>query len=135
MTSLALVDVGLGYLGLGKPGHTVGRRTSAAEARQLQGEVRAPSARPTSRPGLPPGDVDKLLGLLDQLVDNGNTVIVIEHHQAVIVHADWVIDLGRVRATKVAASPRARPVELVDAASTDAAMLTWLAPCLVRRGA
>ena len=44
--------------------------------------------------GLHLADVDKLLGMLDKLVDEGNTVIVIEHHQAVMAHADWLIDIG-----------------------------------------
>ena len=111
-----LADVGLGYLSLGQPLTTLSggerQRLKLATHMAEKGDIYVLD-EPTS--GLHLADVEQLLGLLDRLVDSAKSVLVIAHHQAVMAHADWIIDLGPGAGRIVF---EGTPAELVAARST-----------------
>ncbi|WP_043178495.1 ATP-binding cassette domain-containing protein [Streptomyces sp. NRRL F-2890] len=121
-----LADVGLGYLRLGQPLNTL----SGGERQRLKlaihmAEKSAVYVLDEPTTGLHMADVDKLLALLDRLVDNGNTVVCVEHHQAVMAHADWIIDLGPGAGSDGGQVVfTGTPAELVAAADGERASLT-----------
>nr|WP_315269371.1 excinuclease ABC subunit UvrA [Microbacterium lemovicicum] len=95
LTLARMVDVGIGYITLGQALNTLSggerQRLKLAISMAKKGAVYVLD-EPTT--GLHLADIDNMLGMLDRLVEAGNSVIVIEHHQAVMAHADWIIDLG-----------------------------------------
>ncbi|WP_426569480.1 ATP-binding cassette domain-containing protein [Streptomyces canus] len=117
-----LSDVGLGYLDIGRPLTTLSggerqRLKLAAHMAGKGGDSVYVLDEPTT--GLHLADVENLLGLLDRLVDGGTSVIVVEHHQAVMAHADWIIDLGPGAGQDGGRVVfQGTPAELVEAGST-----------------
>jgi excinuclease UvrABC ATPase subunit len=115
-----LADVGLGYVSLGQPLTTLsgGERQRLKLATHL-GEKGGVYVLDEPTTGLHLADVEQLLSLLDRIVDSGKSVIVIEHHQAVMAHADWIIDLGPGAGHDGGLVVfEGRPAELVAARST-----------------